>query len=57
MVKAEPQFDVNRVSWMNMRYPGNRMLKSDIIKKEARLFEDKIRRDLCVIKELNAEKK
>ena len=53
MAKAEPQFDVNRVSWMNLRYPSDRRIKYEIVKREAQVFEEKIRRDLCAIRELN----
>lgn len=56
MKKSEPQFDVARVSWMRMPYPSNGTLKMEIIKREAQLFEEKVRRDLCGIRALNAGK-
>ncbi len=52
--RLEPQFDVRRATWMNMRYPNNGPVKDEIIKREAKEFEEKVRRDLCAIKELNA---
>lgn len=52
--RLEPQFDVKRVSWINNRYPSDRRIKDEVIRREASLFEEKVRRDLCAIKELNA---
>lgn len=53
MANKEPQFDVQRVSWMNARYPNDNRIKRQIIKQEAQEFEEKVRRDLCAIKELS----
>lgn len=52
-IKKEPQFDVNRVNWMHMKYPGDNRVKQQIIKREAQAFEEKVRRDLCAIRGLS----
>ena len=54
MARLEPQFNVARATWINNRYPSNRRIKQDIVKREAQAFEKKVRIDLCAIKALNA---
>lgn len=54
MARKEPQFDIGRISWMNSRYPSDRKIKDEVIRREAQAFEEKVRRDLCAIKELGA---
>lgn len=44
-MRKEPQFDVQRVTAMSMRYPSY-PYKYMIIKKESRMFKEKIKQDL-----------
>lgn len=56
MVFVESRFSEQKVTWVNNFYPNDSREKMKMIKKESELFREKIKKDLCDIKELNEEK-
>lgn len=52
MAKREPQFDVQRVSSMCMRYPADSRIKKQIIKQESENFKRIINNINMIMKSL-----
>lgn len=44
-MRKEPQFDLNRVTYMSMRYAPQHFKKIEV-QRESRLFREKIKKDL-----------